>query len=43
MPNTSSASQECKIKEADSKNVARYTHDGALIEGTGIGGKVVIV
>jgi len=31
------------MREADPKSVARYTHDGALIEGYGIGGKVVIV
>jgi hypothetical protein len=31
------------MKDGDPKGVARYTHDGALIEGTGIGGRVVIV
>ena len=32
-----------KVKGSDPKSQAHYTHDGALIEGIGIGGKVVIV
>jgi hypothetical protein len=31
------------LKISDPKNTAHYTHDGALIEGRGIGGKVYIV
>jgi alkane 1-monooxygenase len=41
MPKT--ASSDLKVNPADPKSTARYTHDGALIEGTGIGGKVLIV
>ena len=40
MPNTTASSD---LKVSDPKSTARYSHDGALIEGTGIGGRVIIV
>lgn len=42
MPNTSSKA-DLKVSASDAKNQARYSHDGALIEGYGVGGKVEIV
>jgi hypothetical protein len=43
MPDTKTSSNSSKV-DCDSKgNLQRYTNDGALIEGTGIGGQVLIV
>ncbi len=40
MPNDTASSD---LKITDPKSTARYSHDGALIEGTQYGGKVLIV
>ena len=42
MPNKNTAS-DLKVDPADPKNAVRLTHDGAVIEGYGVGGQVVIV